>query len=60
MRQVVIVAAVVAATAASWATVIIAQSPKNPGATGMLNATDLMQQVKDAKNLADEKADPVD
>ena len=60
MRQVVIIATVVAATAASWATVIIAQSPKNPGATGMLSATDLVQQVKDAKNLADEKADPVD
>ena len=60
MRQVVIIAAVVATTAASWATVIIAQSPKNPGATGMLSATDLVQQVKDAKNLADEKADPVD
>jgi len=60
MRQVVIIATVVAATAASWATVIIAQSPKNPAATGMLSATDLMQQVKDAKNLADEKADPVD
>ena len=60
MRQVVIIATVVAATAASWATVIIAQTPKNPGATGMLSATDLVQQVKDAKNFADEKADPVD
>ena len=58
MRQVVIIATVVAATAASWATVIIAQSPKNPSATGI--SIDLVQQVKDAKNLADEKADPVD
>ena len=61
MRPIVIIAAaMIMAIAASWATVIIAQSPKNPGATGMLSATDLVQQVKNAKNLADEKADPVD
>ena len=62
MRQIVIVAAtaIITAIAASSATVIIAQSPKNPDAATVSSAVDMVQLMKDAKNLADEKADPVD
>jgi hypothetical protein len=62
MRQIVIVAAtaIITAIAASSATVIIAQSPKTPDAATVSSAVDMVQLMKDAKNLADEKADPVD
>ena len=62
MRQIVIVAAtaIITAIAASSATVIIAQSPNNPDAATLSSAVDMVQLMKDAKNLADEKADPVD
>jgi len=61
MRQIVIIAttAMITAIAASWATVIIAQARKNPDAA-VVSAAELMQLMKGAKNLADEKADPVD
>ena len=57
MRPIVIIAAaMILATAASWATVIIAQSPRSPDP----DAAYLMQLIRDATNLADVKADPVD
>jgi hypothetical protein len=61
MRQIVIIAttAMITAIAASWATVIIAQARKNPDAA-VVSAAELMQLMKGAKSLADEKADPVD
>jgi hypothetical protein len=62
MRKLIIIAAtaVITAIAASWATVIIAQSPKNPGAATLSSAVDMVQLMKDAKSRADENADPVD
>ena len=57
MRPIIIIAAaMVMATAASWATVIIAQSPKSPDPS----AAYMMQLMRDATNLADVKADTVD
>ena len=57
MRPIVIIAAaIIMATAASWATVIIAQSPRSPDPS----AAYMMQLMRDATNLADVKADPVD
>jgi hypothetical protein len=57
MRPIVIIAAAaVMATAASWATVIIAQSPRSLDPA----AAQMMQLMRDAANLADPKADPVD
>ena len=57
MRPIVIIAAaIIMAIAASWATVIIAQSPRSPDPS----AAYLMQLMRDATNLADVKADPVD
>jgi hypothetical protein len=62
MRQIVIVGvtAMITAIAASWATVIIAQAPKPADAAVVSSAVDMMQLMKAARNLADEKADPVD
>jgi hypothetical protein len=62
MRQIVIIAAtaMITAIAASWATVIIAQARKSPDAAVVSSAVDMIQLMKGAKNLADEKADPVD
>lgn len=57
MRPIVIIAAaMVTAIAASWATVIIAQSPRSPDPS----VAHMMQLMRDAANLADAKADPVD
>ena len=57
MRPIVIIAAVIImATATSWATVIIAQAPRSPDPS----AAYMMQLMRDATNLADVKADPVD
>ena len=59
MRQILIVAAaaIITAIVASGATVIVAQSAKD---TTVSNAVDMMQLMKDARNRADERADPVD
>jgi len=61
MRRILIIAAaaIITAIVASGATVIVAQSAKDSTAT-VSNAVDMMQLMKDAKNLADERADPVD
>ena len=61
MRKILIIAAaaVITAIVASGATVIVAQSAKDHTGTAS-NAVDMMQLMKDAKGLADEKADPVD
>jgi hypothetical protein len=57
MRPILIIAvAMVLATAASWATVIIAQSPTSPDPS----TAHLMQLMRDATNLANATADPVD
>jgi hypothetical protein len=57
MRPIVIIAAaMIMAIAASWATVIIAQSSRSPDPS----AAYMMQLMRDAANLADPKADPVD
>ncbi|HEV8694034.1 MAG TPA: hypothetical protein VGQ93_07610 [Lysobacter sp.] len=63
MRQTIvaaITASVVAAIVASWATAaIIAHSPKSSGATATAtsNSIDVMQLMRDAKNLPEEKWD---
>jgi|EndMetStandDraft_5_1072996.scaffolds.fasta_scaffold116854_2 type II secretory pathway pseudopilin PulG len=61
MRQILIIAAaaIITAIVASGATVIVAQSAKNNTDT-VSNAVDMMQLMKDARNRADERADPVD
>jgi len=67
MRHTIIVAAttaLVTATIAIWGiTVIIAHTLNGPDAataSGSADETRLLQAIRDAKNLADEKADPVD
>jgi len=63
MRQTIIVVAstaFVTAIVASWGTAaIIAQSPKNPGviAPAVSKSVDVMQLMKNAKNLPEESYD---
>jgi hypothetical protein len=63
MRQTIVVVtttALVTAIVASWGTAtIIAHSPKNPGAAtaATSKSIDVMQLMKDAKNLPEERYD---
>jgi hypothetical protein len=64
MRQIVIVVATTAlitAIISIWTTtVIIAHTQKHPDDAMASSSVDLMEMIKHAMNLADEKADPVD